>query len=137
MAVCAGSGGGSQLCRWATKQSYRDTRTSFSLGRKKRGHSAQLTAAEKVRLEHLKRLAPKIRRRQAHSRISFSQDLVAPLVIGLIVFAVVVAAITALPVNGLLVVVSIVAGAGAFIAGNKVANSMSRKRKNSPCREEV
>jgi hypothetical protein len=55
----------------------------------------------------------------------------------LVLVAGVASAVAALPVNGLLVVVFIVAGAGAFIAGNKVANSMSRKKQDSPGREEV
>lgn len=130
------TGGPTSFSRKMFDASCRDTDSGFSLG----GHAPNPAApggTEDTRLERLKRSAPKIRRRQAHTGSSFSQDIMAPAIIMLILVAGIVSAVAALPVNGLMVVIFIFAGAGAFIAGNKVANSMSRKRKNSPGREEV
>ena len=59
--------GAANVGKRAMKSSYRDTRSSFSCGGKHKSHTP-LTEAQKAQLAHLRRLAPKPRKKNRRLR---------------------------------------------------------------------
>lgn len=57
------SGAGSRLCREAIRSSYRSTRGGFSVGGGRR-KKQPLSDAQKAQLAHLRRLAPKPKKKR-------------------------------------------------------------------------